>query len=186
MGLTEAHIERLKKVRQSFPRVSYDEAIMRLSLGWGDDINSKKEAELVAQFDNHPIFITRYPDPMWDHQKEIEVEKFFNMLPDPVRPGLVLSADLILPIAGEAVGSAARVDDPETLVRRLSSSKMFKRLLAMGGSMDDFGWYLERANEEMVPHAGCGFGMSRILRWIAGTDDIKQAVTFPSNQHAII
>lgn len=123
---------------------------------------------------------------MWDHGKEIEVEKFFNMLTDPEHPGLVLSADLILPIAGEAVGSAARVDDPKILVDRLSRSKMFDRLLALGGSMDDFAWYVERANEKMVPHAGCGFGMSRILRWIAGADDIKDAVTFASNQHQII
>lgn len=186
MGLSEAHIARLKKTKPVFPKLTYDEAIEKLGLEWGDDISSKKEAELVAQFSDHPVFITRYPDPMWDHKKEIEVEKFFNMLPDPEHPGLVLSADLILPIAGEAVGSAARVDDPKTLVKRLAGSKMFKRLVEMGGNMDDFRWYIEHSKEKMVPHAGCGFGMSRILRWIAGADDIKNAVTFPSNQHHII
>jgi asparaginyl-tRNA synthetase len=186
MGLSGSHITRLAKTQPVFPKVTYSEAVERLHLTWGDDISSKKEAELVAQFDNHPVFITRYPDPMWDHGKEIEVEKFFNMLPDPQNPGLVLSADLILPIAGEAVGSAARIDDPNTLVSRLGRSKMYNRLLSMGGSMDDFGWYIERSKEKMVPHAGCGFGISRILRWISGTDDIKEAVTFPSNQHRII
>jgi asparaginyl-tRNA synthetase len=63
---------------------------------------------------------------------------------------------------------------------------MFKRLLGLGGSMDDFAWYIERINERTVPHAGCGFGMSRILRWISGTDDIKKSVTFPANQEIII
>ncbi len=186
LGLSEAHITRLAKTQPVFPKVTYNEAMARLHLTWGDDINSKKEAELVAQFDDHPVFITHYPDPLWDHGKEIEVEKFFNMLPDPQNPGLVQSADLILPIAGEAVGSAARIDNPDTLVYRLSNSKMYKRLLSMGGSMDDFGWYIECSRNKMVPHVGCGFGMSRILRWILGTDDIKEAVTFPSNQHHII
>lgn len=186
LGLSSESIARLAKIKSVFPKITYTEAIKKLGLNWGDDINSKKEAELVAMYDNHPIFITRYPDPMWDHGKEIEVEKFFNMLPDKQTPGLVLSADLILPIAGEAVGSAARVDDPETLVYRLTNSKMYKRLLGMGGNIDDFAWYIERSKENMIPHAGCGFGMSRILKWISGADDIKQAVTFASNQHQII
>ncbi len=182
----EHEIHRLSKVKPIFPKITYDEAIKKLNLNWGDDINSKKEQELIEMYDGHPLFITRYPDPMYDHGKEIEVEKFFNMLPDPQNPGRVLSADLILPVSGEAVGSAARVDDPKTLVYRLEHSKMYKRLLDLGGSIDDFKWYIERANEIMVPHAGCGFGMSRILRWIANKDDIKKAVTFPSNQEHII
>ena len=185
MGL-ENEIERLGKVKPIFPKITYDEAIAKLGLTWGDDIDSTKEQELVEQYDNHPVFITRYPDPMYDHGKEIEVEKFFNMLPDPEHPGRVLSADLILPIAGEAVGSAARIDDAKTLVERLERSKMFDRLKKLGGNLDDFAWYIERSKEKMVPHAGCGFGMSRILRWIANTDDIKKAVTFPSNQEQII
>ncbi|MDO8574263.1 MAG: amino acid--tRNA ligase-related protein [bacterium] len=186
MGLSELDVSRLAKVKPVFPKITYTEAIKKLGLNWGDDINSKKEAELVRMFDEHPIFITRYPDPLWDHKKDIEVEKFFNMLPDKTTPGLVLSADLILPGAGEAVGSAARVDDPETLVYRLTNSKMYKRLLEMGGSIDDFAWYIEKSKEKMVPHAGCGFGMSRILKWIGAKDDIKKAVTFASNQHRII
>lgn len=186
MGLNELDVARLAKTKSIFPKITYTQAIEKLGLNWGDDISSKKEADLVAMHDNHPLFITRYPDPMWDHKKDIEVEKFFNMLPDKANPGLVLSADLILPISGESVGSAARVDDPETLVYRLTNSRMYNRLLKMGGDMEDFEWYVNRSKEKMVPHAGCGFGMSRILKWIAGKDDIKQAVTFASNQHQII
>jgi asparaginyl-tRNA synthetase len=185
LGLTN-EIARLSKVKQIFPKLTYDEAIQKLGLTWGDDINSKKEQELVEMYDSHPLLITRYPDPLYDHGKEIEVEKFFNMLPDPENPGRVLSADLILPISGEAVGSAARIDDAKTLIQRLEHSKMFKRLEELGGSLDDFKWYIDRVKEKTVPHAGCGFGMSRILRWIANTDDIKKAVTFPSNQEHII
>jgi asparaginyl-tRNA synthetase len=186
LGLTAKQVFRLRRVKPVFPKITYTEAIEKLRLNWGDDIDARREAELVAAFDNHPIFITRYPDPQWDHGKTIEVEKFFNMLPDPENPGLVLSADLILPVAGESVGSAARVHDPGTLVRRLTKSRMYKRLRAMGGGLDDFRWYIENARKKTVPHAGCGFGMSRILRWILGAHDIKKTVAFPSNQHRII
>lgn len=185
MGIEQA-IGRLGAVKKVFPKITYDAAIEKLGLSWGDDIDSRKEQQLVEEHGNHPLFITRYPDPLYNHGKEIEVEKFFNMIPDPETPGRVLSADLILPIAGEAVGSAARIHDSETLVQRLENSKMFKRLQELGGSLKDFSWYIERVKEKTVPHAGCGFGMSRILRWISGTNDIKKAVTFPSNQERII
>ena len=155
-------------------------------IAWGDDINSKREAILVEIFNNQPLFITRYPDPMYDHGQEIEVEKFFNMLPDSEHPGRVLSSDLILPFAGEAVGSAARVHIAEEMKKRLLHSRMFKRLEQMGGSLDDFGWYISQLEKGSVPHAGCGFGISRITKWIMGVDDIKQAVTFASNKKSII
>lgn len=186
LGLTSSDIERMARVQPVFPKLAYDEAIEKLGLSWGDDIGSADEQRLVEMHGGHPILITHYPDPQWDHGKEIEVEKFFNMIPDPKHPGRVLSADLIVPIAGEAVGSAARISDAETLVQRLVNSKMFKRLEELGGGLDDFAWYIERVKEKTVPHAGCGFGMSRLLHWIKGTDDIKKAVTFPSNQHHII
>lgn len=186
LGLTASDLERMARVQPVFPKITYDEAIEILSLSWGDDIGSVDEQKLVEKYGNHPIFITHYPDPQWDHGKEIEVEKFFNMIPDPANPGRVLSADLIVPIAGEAVGSAARIYDAETLIKRLENSKMFKLLKKMEGSLDDFQWYIDRVKEKMVPHAGCGFGMSRLLRWIKGTDDIKKAVAFPTNQYHLI
>lgn len=177
---------------REFPRMTYDEAIATLrvkgeNIAWGDDINSKREQILVAETGGHPLFITHYPDPMYDFGASIEVEKFFNMLPDPARPGRVQSADLILPVAGESVGAAARVHEIDMLVSRLQKSKMFSRLVARGGTIDDFGWYINhvRANGA-VPHAGCGFGMSRILQWIHGATDIRHAVTFPQNQQLII
>lgn len=186
MGLFKLDISRLAKVKPVFPKITYKEAIEKLGLNYGDDISSKKEAELVSMYEEYPIFITCYPNPLWNHGKESEVEKFFNMLPDKETLCLVLPTDLILLGAGEVVGSAARVDDPETLVDQLTRSKMYNRLVEMGGNLDDFKWCIEHSREKMVPRADCGFGMSRILKWISGHDDIKQSVTFASNQHRII
>ncbi len=192
LGIAEDHALRLKACPSIFPRITYDRAIEELKemgemIQWGDDIDRHREQKLVEHHGNVPLFITHYPDPMVDFGREIEVEKFFNMLPDPERAGRVQSSDLILPIAGESVGSAARVHEVGMLVDRLSRSKMFARLLKRGGSLDDFSWYINRVRDNgAVPHAGCGFGMARILQWILGVSDIRESVTFPQNKEVLI
>jgi aspartyl/asparaginyl-tRNA synthetase len=186
LGLSAESLKRLKKVKPVFPKITYKEAIKILNLPFGDDIKWKDEQKLLKKFGNQPLLITYYPNPLFHHGKEIEVEKFFNMIPDPENQKYVLSADLILPVSGEAVGAAQRIHKFEELKWRLENSRMFKRLVKKGGSLDDFAWYLEKVKEKSVPHAGCGFGISRILKFIKGEKDIKKAVAFPSNQENII
>ncbi len=192
LGLPETRARALAACPIVFPRVTYDEAVEDLKemgedIDWGEDISGRREQMLVARYGDRPLFITHYPDPMYDFGRPIEVEKFFNMLPDPERPGRVQSSDLILPVAGESVGSAARVHEADALVSRLRRSKMFARLQARGGSLDDFRWYVDQVRRHgAVPHAGCGFGMARILQWIHGVKDIREAVTFPQNKALLI
>ena len=191
-GLTDQDISRLASCPSKFRRYTYDQAIKKLQdlgekIAWGDDISSQREKLLIATVDNQPLFITHYPDPMYPEHQDIEVEKFFNMLPSKDTPGRVLSSDLILPFSGESVGAAARVHILDELIRRLKASKMFKRLETKGGNLDDFAWYIEQIKKNgAVPHAGCGFGMSRILQWLSGKANITEAVTFPANKGNII
>lgn len=191
-GLSTERLQQLSSCPKTLNKITYDNAIQILrALGeeiqWGDDITADQEQMLIKEFGNHPLFITRFPDPMCDFGKPIEVEKFFNMLPDPENPGRVLSADLILPHGGESVGAAARIHEAEMLTKRLKNSRMFQRLLERGGGMDDFNWYINQVkNNETMPHAGCGFGMSRIIQWILAEKDIKLATVFPSNKEILI
>jgi len=191
-GLSEQDLFRLAKCPGKFKRFTYDQAISKLQeigedIKWGDDINSHREKLLLATVDNQPFFITHYPDPMCPEHQNIEVEKFFNMLPSKDVPKRVLSADMIVPFGGEAVGAAARVHILDELVSRLQNSKMYKRLVEKGGDISDFEWYIKQIeNNGAVPHAGCGFGMSRILQYLGGKTDITQAVTFPANKGLLI
>lgn len=186
MRIGKKETEKLRRIKPVFPRITYDKAIEFLGLSFGSDISSKNEQKLVKEFAGQPLFITHFPNPLFDHGKEIEVEKFFNMVPDPSNPKRVLSADLILPFSGEAVGAAQRVWKSEELKWRLINSKMFKRLKEKGGGLEDFKWYLKRIREKSVLHSGCGFGIARVLKFIKRRDDIKEVVTFPSNQENII
>ncbi len=191
LGLDPDNLDHLERVPERFPELTYDEAIKTLQglgedIAWGDDISSRREQMLVKFVGGVPLFITRFPDPMYDFGRSIEVEKFFNMLPDPEHPGRVLSCDLILPYAGESVGAAARVHLPDVLEQRLTGSRMFKRLVEKGGGIGDFQWYIDRVKKESVPHAGCGFGMARIVQWVKATDDIRQSVVFASNRMQLV
>jgi len=186
LNLSTESLGRLKKVNPIFPKITYEKAIEILNLPFGSDIAWKNEQKLLKKFGDQPLLITHYPNPLFNHGKEIEVEKFFNMIPDPENPKYVLSADLILPVSGEAVGAAQRVWKYEELKWRLENSKMFKRLVKKGGGLEDFEWYLERVKTKSVPHSGCGFGISRILKFLQGKENIKEVVTFPSNQEILI
>lgn len=69
--------------------------------------------------------------------------KCFNMKQSTLDNKVVLSADLVLPYAGESVGSAVREHDYEKLKSRLLNSTMFNLHKKRGGTLEDFGWYLE-------------------------------------------
>jgi asparaginyl-tRNA synthetase len=163
-----------------FPRVSYDDAIEIASaariergeplLRWGQDLTPDDETAIVRRCSEAdvllPTIVTCFP---------IEI-KFFNMKCDPRNPKCVLSADVLMPSAGEAVGAAVREDDYERLVDRLVSSSMFRTLQARGiGALEVFEPYLSLIRSNATPrHAGYGIGLERVLQFIAGSSDIRE------------
>jgi len=187
LGLKNEDIERLRNIKPNFPRVTYDEAVKILDTKFGKDISADEEQRLVKKFNNQPILLTHHPDALWKNRKDIEIIKFFNMVPDPKNPSRLLSVDLILPIGGEALGGAQRVEKFEDFKSRLFQSEMFKRLEKKGGGLDDFEWYLKIFEEmKVMPvHSGGGFGIARICKFLRGEEDIREVVPFPSNRSKI-
>ena len=177
-----------------FPRLRYSEAIRELKLPWGSDISSAQERKLIANHGHGPILITHYPNPMSDRMQllfEHKVEglaiKFFNMVPNPDDPEEVLSCDCIVPFGGECVGAAARVWQLDEFRSRLFGSLMFKRLKEKDQFAEEgFSWYLGMLERfPSVPHAGCGFGMSRIFQYLLAEPDITKVVVLPSNRERL-
>lgn len=172
--------ERLRKIKKPFKKITYKDAIKKLAnfeLSWGDDLKSKHEGYLVKEFGNQPLFITHFP---------IEI-KFFNMRKNEEDPRIVNSADLIFPFSGEAVGAAEREFKYTNVVERLKESQMFQQLLKLGGSIEDFKWYLEFLKDnDNVLHAGCGIGLNRITQFVLGTDDIRTTTVYPLNLESLM
>ncbi|HOB90268.1 MAG TPA: hypothetical protein PKG74_03000, partial [Candidatus Colwellbacteria bacterium] len=169
-----------QSLEKPFWRIDYEDALNLLrkngfpGLQWGNDLKADHEATVVKimnakENEPRPVFIMRYP-------KEI---KFFNMKVSEKDPRVVLSADLIFPFAGEGVGSAVREPNGEKLEKRLLESNMFRLHKERGGTLDDFGWYLDLVKSKKTkPHAGYGLGNERLIQYILGSNDIRNCSTF--------
>ena len=157
-----------------FGRITYRDALRlldgtRLEARFGHDLGAAEEQYVVEKLGQKPTFITNYPTAI----------KFFNMRQHPEYPAVVNSADLILPYAGEAVGSAERENDHARLVRRLKESPMFKTLEKRGKTIDDFLPYLEFVKAHPALHSGCGIGLARVTQAVLGEKDIRTGVPYP-------
>ena len=155
----------LERVRPPFPRVSYDEAVeivrkKGLEMEWGDDFGAPQETAVSLEFDR-PVFVHRYPS----------VVKAFYMKPDPERPEVSLSADLLAPEGyGEIIGGGQRIDDLDLLKRRLAEHCLPE---------EPYRWYLDLRRYGSVPHSGFGLGIERTVAWLAGLEHIREAIPFP-------
>jgi asparaginyl-tRNA synthetase len=179
LQLLGANIEKLRKLKRPFERITYTEAVGLLQeygVKWGDDFKSQDEKAIVQLTGNQPVFVTHFPKAI----------KFFNMRENEENPTIVNSADLLLPGGGEAVGAAEREYKYEKLHERLTNSTMFKQLIERGGSIEDFRWYLEFYKIYGSLHSGCGIGLNRVTQFVLGTNDIRATTAFPLNRESIL
>lgn len=179
LRLLNVDVERLKRIKRPFQRITYTEAVGLLAeygVQWGDDLKSHHEKMLVQMHGNQPLFVTHFPKAI----------KFFNMRENDENPAVVNSADLLLPASGEAVGAAEREYRYEKLHERLINSMMFKQLVEKGGSIEDFRWYLEFYKEPRPLHSGCGIGLNRVTQFVLGTSDIRATTAFPLNKESVL
>ncbi len=62
------------------------------------------------------------------------------------------------------------MDDYETLLKKIKEH---------GLSEDDFSRYLDLRKYGSVPHAGFGYGLERLVRWLCGLHHIRETIPFP-------
>jgi len=161
----ERDITVLERVQKPFPRMSYDDACAILEkLGHPvepeDDFGSPHETELTKQFDR-PIMVHRYPT----------VVKAFYMKADPENPARALGVDVLAPEGyGEIIGGGQREDSYDELVRKINHHQL---------PMESFEWYLDLRRYGTVPHGGMGAGVERLVTWICGINNVREAIPFP-------
>jgi asparaginyl-tRNA synthetase len=149
-----------------FPTITYTEALKilkekeNMTINWGKDLRTIEEEKLMNHFKT-PVVVTNYP---------IEIMAFYKP-PDPKDPKTALCFDMIAPEGyGEIVGGSQRSTDIDY---------MKKRLKDMGENVDNYDWYFDLRRYGSVPHSGYGLGVERVVAWICGIDNIKDAISFP-------
>ncbi len=161
----ERDLSKLEQVQRPFPALHYDDAIeMIRSKGsqteWGSDFGGTDETVIAEAFDR-PVVVHRFPTQV----------KAFYMEPDPERPELCLSADILAPEGyGEIVGGGERISDAELLLQRIHEH---------GLPEESFRWYVDLRRYGSVPHAGFGMGLERVVTWLCGIDHLRESVAFP-------
>ena len=167
LDVLDQDIERLEKItKQSFPSITYDDALSILKekedmdVEWGKDLRTIEENKLMNHFET-PVVVTNYP---------LEIMAFYKPA-DPKNPKTALCFDMIAPAGyGEIIGGSQRSTD---------INYMKKRLEQQGENIDNYAWYFDLRKYGSIPHSGYGLGVERLIAWICGLDNIKDAIPFP-------
>ena len=161
----ERDTSRLESVKAPFPRIAYDEAVKLLkekgqAIEWGGDFGGTDETVLSGQFDR-PLVVHRYPAAI----------KAFYMKPDPGRPDLSLSVDVLAPEGyGEIIGGGQRIDDYDLLLARIKEHNL---------PQESFEWFLDLRRYGSVPHGGFGMGIERVVTWLCGLEHVRETIPYP-------
>ncbi len=178
LRVLERDTSSLEKVEPPFPRISYDEAVEMINraaaqgvrvppkdeplppIEWGDDFGAPHETYIAAQFEK-PVFVHHFPTEA----------KAFYMEPEPDRPEVCRSADLLAPEGyGEIIGGSERISDPEKLVEALKRHNL---------PLEPYKWYIDLRRYGSVPHSGFGLGVERTVAWICGLHHVRETIAFP-------
>ena len=82
----------------------------------------------------------------------------------------VAAMDMLVPGIGEIIGGSQREERLDVLEARMRE---------MGIPVDEYGWYLDLRRFGSVPHSGFGVGFERLLMYITGLTNIRDALAFP-------
>jgi len=157
---------------ESFPRISYQEAIERINatgeldeqLVWGDDLPTDGERALGADVGSH-YFITDWPSeikPFYikDHDDDKTLSTGFDMM----HPQM------------ELVSGGQREHRYEHLVSGFEQQ---------GLDPEQFDYYTKMFRYGMPPHAGWGLGGERLVMTMLGLENIREAVLFPRDRQRL-
>lgn len=163
----EGLLERLTKVcQQTFTRMTYSEAVNLLleakhtfefPVTWGADLQSEHERFITEQIIKAPVVVTDYPK---------DIKAFYMRLNEDEKT--VAAMDVLVPGVGEIIGGSQREERLSVL-----DARMDPRLA------DELWWYRDLRRYGSVPHAGFGLGLERLLLYITGMDNIRDAIPFP-------
>lgn len=159
---------KLQKVLVSkFTRIDHKQVIQILkdaNVKWefepefGGDIAKEHEKYITEYFDG-PVFIKNWP-------KDIKAY-YMKLNEDGETVGAV---DLEVPGAGELMGGSQREED---------YNKIIERCKQMNVDTSAIDWYLNLRKFGSCVHSGFGMGFERLVMYLTGVDNIRDAIPFP-------
>ena len=162
-------VERLNAVANSdFGRVTYTEAVKMLEehndefeykVSWGSDLQTEHERYLTEKIFRKPVFVTDYPK---------EIKAFYMRLYDDGKT--VAAADCLVMGIGEIIGGSQREERLDLLEKRIAE---------LGLNKSDYEWYLDLRRYGGVVHSGFGLGFERLVMYLTGIDNIRDAIPYP-------
>jgi len=154
-------------VQASFERMEYADAVKVLEtcgeqfefpVAWGTDLASEHERYLTEKHVGRPVILMNYPK---------DIKAFYMRLNDDEQT--VAAMDVLAPGIGEIIGGSQREERLDVLDRRLED-------FGLTGHLD---WYRDLRRYGTVPHAGFGLGFERLVNYITGMENIRDAIPFP-------
>ncbi len=165
----KAAIERLEKfVEASFARVDYGDAVKLLEksgkkfefpVSWGVDLQTEHERFLTEQHFKCPVVVMNYP---------AQIKAFYMRLNDDEKT--VAAMDVLAPGIGEIIGGSQREERLDVLDRRMGESHL---------NQASYQWYRDLRRYGTVPHAGFGLGLERLVVYVCGLANIRDAIPYP-------
>ena len=126
---------------------------------YGEDLATEHEKYLTDVHFKAPVFVTNWPK---------EIKAFYMRLNDDNKT--VAAVDLLVPGAGELVGGSQREERLDILVDRMNQLQM---------QTEPLDWYLDLRRYGGVKHAGFGLGFERLIMYVTGIENIRDAIPFP-------
>ena len=159
-------IERLDNVIESdFLRLDYGEAVgilkasgrtFEFPVEWGRDLQSEHERFLTEEHAKGPVVVVNYP---------ADIKAFYMRLNDDGRT--VAAMDVLVPGVGEIIGGSQREERLDVLDSRMADAVK-----------EELWWYRDLRRYGSVPHAGFGLGLERLVLYVTGMENIRDAIPF--------
>ncbi len=155
-------------IKAPFERIEYGEAVEILkkapkkfdyAVEWGADLQTEHERYLTEEHVGRPVVVMNYPE---------KIKAFYMRLNDDGRT--VAAMDVLAPGIGEIIGGAQREDRLDYLDRRMQQFHIVP---------ETYQWYRDLRRYGSVPHAGFGLGFERLVVYICGLGNIRDAIPYP-------
>ncbi len=162
-------ISRLQSiVATPFTRIDYTEAVDILkksgkkfdyAVEWGADLQTEHERFLTEQHVGGPVVVMNYPE---------KIKAFYMRVNDDGRTCAAM--DVLAPGIGEIIGGSQREERLDVLDRRIAQFGLDPKM---------YWWYRDFRRYGSVPHAGFGLGFERLVCYVCGLANIRDAIPYP-------